>query len=147
MPTYEPDVAVHNLLGSAATTLGLVKATTTKPPFNGNICLASLYEVQDNAPTKAVFVSSLPGGENQRLCGVTADLRREYVLVTIRGLDHDEAGALALARLCRDTLHCADASSYGYFSCYVQEPQPRPQALDDGRRSVYSLTVEMRRKT
>ena len=142
MPVYEPDKVVHELLSTVS---GLTKATVTLPPFDGNLCLCSSYEVEDNATSKAVFVSPQPGGDNARLCGVANDLRKEYVLVVVRGEPGDEAGALTLARACRDALHCANASSYGYFSCVVMDPQPRPQAVDAGGRRTFSFLAELRR--
>lgn len=142
----DPDAAVHELL-DAAVIDGLTKSTRRQPPFNGNLCLCSLVEVEDNGPFPAVFVSPLPGGMNNRFLGTSSDHRVEYVLIEVRGRDHDEAGALALARACWTALNYANATAHGYYCCAPIDPQPQRRGEDAGLRTVLSFQVELRRTT
>ncbi len=137
MATAEADAAVLALLAGITSPVAL----TT----NVNLFLGPALGPDDTRPQKSVFVTATGGPRNDRLCGTTHDYRILTVQVIVRADPSDYDGGQALARACRDAIHCATIS--GYVDAGVREPDPYYLRTDEDGRHLWTMNVNLTRIT
>ena len=130
MPTAEADNAVVTLLDAIAASSGNYEALAA----NVNLFLGPLRDPEDGVPAKCVFVVPV----NQRRDAVFV---YEQIMVEVRSDRNDFAGGLALARACKDALHCPTIPS-GWTDCQVPLG-PFYARTDPVGRHIWRLDVSL----
>jgi hypothetical protein len=139
MPTSEADAAVVTLLDTITASSGYYDALAA----GVNLFLGPVRSPEDGCPRKAVFVE-MNRETSSRYCGSSSDWREAWVVVYVRGDRSDYTGVAALARACRDAIHCATVT--GYTDCAI-DSGPNFIRTDDTGGIMWTLVARLIRAT
>lgn len=137
MATAEADAAVVTALDAISSPYALTSGI--------NLFLGPPIEPDAGRPSDAVFVTSTGGPLNGRFCGTSSDLRMTTIQVVTRADRANFTAGQAMARACRDALHCAPPT--GYVDCLVREPDPYYLKTDAAGRHFWALNAVLVRTT
>ncbi len=138
----QPEAEVITLLDSVT---GLVKATRSDPPFDGNLIAGVAWEDAEGIPDMdvgCVFVELAGSMGYDLLVGSSSADRKEIVRVVVRGIPQDYAGSLSLARSC---LAACVAKPTGYYCSVPMTSQPIYEGSDAYQRHSWRFDVLLSR--